>query len=231
MKERKPTELDNATLQDAVDGIQNASNQPEVTPERFQKSVDFYRSRFIHHGYDDREPFNVTAITRYCAHLYHGTTAKGLCLIGETGRGKTFAFKIMKKLFMLRIYQANDLVEMWQRCGVKDRDDFWKELLGHRPTFDNIPDYIKDLWRDICIDDAGAEPTLNEYGTKMEVLDTIIQRRTRMFEDYGARTHLAINLTPEMIQDRYGKRFESRLHQLCHVIELRGDDRRKDGVR
>jgi hypothetical protein len=143
-----------------------------------------------------------------------------------TGRGKSFAFKIMKKLFRLRVYQASELVEQWQVFGVKQRYQLYEMLNGNYS--DRGQPEIDKLWRDCCIDDIGTEPILNEYGTKQEVLDTIIQKRTRDFEDSGARTHLAINLNPEMLRERYGVRFESRLHQICHVVTLRGDDRRKD---
>ena len=129
-------------------------------------------------------------------------------------------------LFRTRIYHAADLVEFWQVCGVRDRNDLYKMLMGN--FSDRGQPEIDKLWRDCCIDDIGVEPTLNEFGTKQEVLDTIIQKRTRDFEDTGARTHLAINLTPSMIKERYGARFESRLSQLCHVITLKGHDRRKD---
>lgn len=218
-------------LRDMVsDGLSGLSElAPNVIDEDIIKTrTAFYKARFMHHGYDDREPYNLRVISEYCAELYSGTgnAQKGLCLMGLTGRGKTLAFDVMKKLFRLRVYQAADLVELWQVHGVKNRYEIY-DLLKGNDTNRGQPE-IDRLWRDRGIDDIGTEPTLNDFGTKQEVLDTIIQKCCKEFQECGARTHMAVNLTPKMFIERYGVRAESRLHQMCHVVTLRGDDRRRD---
>lgn len=220
-KEKKITDALNESLEDL-----QKSQVSEVDREIIIKRANFYYRRFMSYGYDDKEPYNLKTISWYCAKLYSGAVTKGLCLVGGTGLGKTFAFKIMQNLFRMRIYHAADIVDLWQNFGVKNRYELYDMLKGNYS--DRGQPEIDRLWRDCCIDDIGVEPCLNEYGTKQEVLDTIIQKRTREFEDTGARTHMAINLTPEKIKERYGARFESRLHQICYVITLRGQDRRKD---
>jgi DNA replication protein DnaC len=202
--------------------------EPEVTEETINRYTEFYKGRFIHHGYDNREPYNMNIMARYCARYYSGIESKGLCLIGEPGRGKTYAFKIMAKLFNKesKMFPANVLIDKWEVYGVKERSEFFNLLKGHKPTQERRE--IARTWRDCIIDDIGTEPTLNDYGTKREVIDTIIQHRTREFEDSGARTHMSMNLSLDGIQNRYGPRFVSRVHQLCHVVVLKGSDRRRD---
>jgi len=211
-------------LDDALTGLSQIVVK-DVERDLISKRAAFYKARFMLYGYDDREPYNINAISDYCARLYSGTASKGLCLMGQPGRGKTLAFSIMKKLFRLRIYQAADLVELWQIHGAKNRYEIYEMLKGNYS--DRQQSAIDCLWRDRCIDDIGTEPTLNDYGTIQEVIDTIIQKCASEFVDCGARTHMAVNLTPEMFITRYGVRTESRLHQMCHVITLRGEDRRK----
>jgi len=218
-------------LKDVVsDGLSGLSEivANDVPDDVIKSRTEFYKERFMHHGYDDREPYNLRVISEYCAELYSGTSRsqKGLCLMGLTGRGKTLAFSIMKKLFRLRVYQAADLVELWQVHGVKNRYEIYELLKGNYS--DRGQPAIDVLWRDRCIDDIGTEPILNEFGTKQEVIDTIIQKCCNEFRDCGARTHMAVNLTPKMFIERYGVRAESRLHQMCHVVTLRGNDRRRD---
>jgi hypothetical protein len=203
-----------------------------VPPEDIEKYTRFYDARLAAYGYDDEAPKNRLTLARYCAKYYAGAMPKGLALIGDTGRGKTFGMRLMAKLFGWRWYEAPDLVDTWQQLGVKNRADLWKDLKGYNCST-SWPDGYQHCWKDIVIDDIGTEPTLNEYGTKLEVLGQVIDKRVKAYENNQAYTFLTFNLvkaddplSDKSIQGRYGKRVLSRLEQICHVVKLDGKDRR-----
>jgi hypothetical protein len=204
----------------------------QVPPEDIEKYTRFYDARLAAYGYDDAEPKNREALARYCAKYFSGCMPKGLALIGDTGRGKTFGLRLMAKLFGWRWYDACDLVDTWQKLGVKNRADLWKDLKGYNCST-SWRDGYEHCWKDIVIDDMGTEPTLNEYGTKLEVSEQIINKRVKEYEQNQAFTFMTLNLvqtdeplTERSIQGRYGKRFLSRLNQICYVVQLKGTDRR-----
>jgi DNA replication protein DnaC len=221
---RKPKEASEVIK--TVNTKSDTGNNPKVDESTIKRYTEFYKKKLLEHGYDNREPFNTNAVARYFANYFYGSTKKGLCLIGDTGRGKTFAFRIMKRLLATRIFEAETLVDRWQIYGPHNRKEIYKELTGHYPHHERLE--IARNWRDCIIDDIGTEPILNEFGTKREVIDSIIQRRTREFEEFGARTHISTNLSLNQLQERYGKRFVSRLNQICHIVVLKGEDRRED---
>jgi hypothetical protein len=201
-----------------------------VPPEDIEKYTKFYEARLAAYGYDDREPRNRATLARYCAKYFSGCIDKGLALVGDTGRGKTCGMRIMSKLFGWRWYDSCELVEQWQQLGVKNRADMWKELKGYNCST-SWPAGFEQCWKDIVIDDIGTEPTLNEYGTKLEVIEQIINRRVKEYENTQAFTFLTFNLIQKgdderSIQGRYGARLLSRLNQVCYVVKLDGPDRR-----
>jgi len=231
-------------LQNSLNGALesfNPANEPEVDQETINRFTAHYKERFTHYGYDNREPYNFNAIARYCALLYAGNMKKGLCLVGDAGRGKTFAFRIMENLFRLRMFSSIELKSRYKVLGDAKRQALYDEMKGNYSNR-NQP-AIDCLWKDCCIDDIGTETTIVDYGEREECIDTIVQHRSREFEISGARTHMSFNilleplkdaqgnqLSPkgESAQERYGARFVSRVHQMCFVIVLRGNDRRRD---
>jgi len=226
-------------FKDALKSIIHA-DEPNITDELIERYTTHYKGRLGHYGYDDREPRNLHAISRYCAMLYAGNMKKGLCLVGDAGRGKTFAFRIMQKLFRLRMYSAVELKGRYKALGDTKRYELYQEMAGNYSNRDQPK--IDCLWRDCCIDDIGTEGTIVNYGEREECIDSIVQHRNREFESTGARTHMSFNVLLEPImqdgkqisapgasaQERYGARFVSRVHQMCHVVVLSGNDRRRD---
>jgi len=204
----------------------------QVPPEDIEKYIKFYETRLAAYGYDDVEPHNRRLLATYAAKYYAGAVVKGLAIVGDTGRGKTFGLRLLAKLFGWRWYDAQDLVDTWQKLGVKDRADLWKDLRGYKCST-SWPDGYQHCWKDIVIDDIGTEPTLNDFGTKLEVMEQILNKRVKEYENNQAFTFFTFNLvqedeplTDKSIQGRYGKRFLSRLNQCCYVVNLKGNDRR-----
>lgn len=216
----------------------NRWGEDEPTKEEMARRVEFYATRLEHYGYDRRNPKAFKILARYFASYYRGTAQKGLCLIGDTGRGKTMAFKIMNKLFNVRLIHAYDMCEKWQRYDAKERGDFWEWLQGSYVNNAFHGDKylrIDRLCHDAIIDDLGAEPTMSDYGVKQEIQACIQQKRLNQFElPRGAFTHYASNLAidgsgPETLLSRYGKRFVSRLKQMCYIVHVDGKDWRIEG--
>jgi DNA replication protein DnaC len=125
----------------------------------------------------------------------------GLILGGNVGGGKTF--------FFLSI-------------GIKIIESVALANLG-KGALTWIKDYADG--QQICIDDLGREPTVNEYGNKSEILADVIAYR----EARGYRTHFTTNLTGPEISARYGDRAVSRLMN-CKRHELKTPNRRKPKV-
>jgi len=202
------------------------SDTPEVDQATIDRYKAFYRAKLIENGFDDRSEHNIEAISRYLANYYAGTTEKGLCLLGEPGRGKTFAFKIMSKLLYIKTFYASELVDMWELYGTKGRSELYTTMRGHRPI--GLRADIARNYRDCIIDDIGTEPISNIFGVKREVIGDILLQRVREFEDSGTKTHLSSNSSMEELKNRYSPRIESRLNQICHIVTMNGTDRRKD---
>jgi len=197
--------------------------------DKVKTATAFFADRYAHYGFDNRTPWNTTIMAKYTAQHCLDCARKGLALYGQPGRGKTHAMRVLGRIRGIRFVRARDIVDEWQRFGANKRTEFWdwingERIVGHDP-----------YWRDIIIDDIGTEPTLNEYGTKQEVIDTVIARRTTEYTDNEALTCLTFNLPLEppkgggdSIRARYGDRFLSRIHELCHVVQFRGNDWRRE---
>ncbi len=203
------------------------SNAAESSIERIRELTTFFAGRYRARGYDDSEKRNMEILARWTARHYAGCAEKGLALFGDVGRGKTFGMECLAKIRGLRVIQARDLVHIWSELG---HDGVKAHLNGiYQPSHD-------PFWADVVIDDIGTEPTLNEYGTKREVMDDVLQMRVDAYHRAGALTCLTFNLPLEpvpgkpesdCVANRYDERFLSRLHEICHVMSLSGPDRRR----
>jgi DNA replication protein DnaC len=209
------------------------SNPPR---EEIERKKRFYADRLMAYGFDQRDQKSFDRLAYYLAVYYLGIATKGICLMGNTGSGKTMAMQILNKLTGVRMYTAYDLSEEWQKFGVDNRRDFWEMLRGQ---FIDHSTYLGDkykpldrLFADIIIDDVGTEPTMSDYGVKQEIMNAIIDKRYAMFkQSRGAFTHLSLNLKirgdgPESMQGRYGKRSISRIYEMCNVIHFSSQDQR-----
>ena len=196
---------------------------------KVKTATAFFRDRLVAHGFDNREPWNSQVIAKYTAQHLLGCNRKGLAIFGAPGRGKTAAMRVFGKMRGVRMAGARDIVEEFRK-HTDNRNDFWawirnQYITGHDP-----------FWRDLIIDDIGTEPTLNEYGTKQEVIDSVINNRYEALMNDEALTLMTFNLPMEpvsnaapadSIRGRYGERFLSRVHEMCHVVHFRGPDWRQ----
>lgn len=135
---------------------------------------------------------------------------KGICLYGDYGTGKT---QIME-FFMVFTHAIGWRKFRMNHCRMMEID-----------VAQNGADGITmQLGQHVCYNDLGLENlTTKVYGNEMSVMEYILTARA----DERILTHATTNLPPEMLFKRYGKRMESRFHELFNFIHLEGHDKRK----
>lgn len=155
-----------------------------------------------------KEP--ITQILKWCImdKSFNGDLQKGLLLSGDIGCGKTLTLKIFVEFMkyankIVASYSAIEIVEIFKSKDGKDR-------LFVSPLF---------------IDDLGTEQTeINNFGTKEAPIYEIFNRR---YLDRRFLMFITTNLTPSVMEDRYGDRVRDRIKEMFNVIVLKGDSRRK----
>ncbi|MBR4694354.1 MAG: primosomal protein DnaI [Bacilli bacterium] len=146
---------------------------------------------------------------------------KGLYLHGNFGCGKTF---LISALF-------NEL----SKKRISSEIVYFPELLRDiKSDFDSYGDrmeYLEDVDL-LLIDDIGAEKVTD--WSRDEILGTILQKRmnnykatffTSNLDIEGLESHLRINNNSD--DEIKAKRIIERIKQLCDVIELQGENKRK----
>lgn len=125
----------------------------------------------------------------------------GLFLMGGVGTGKTFFFRSLRE----RVEVFSMLRNM-----AKPLDDISREVEAMRGD-------------EILLDDIGAEPVYNNYGSRLDLLPWLIEMRL----ESPMRTHFTSNLKAEALMKRYGARVMDRVKQMAKCCIFTGESRRK----
>lgn len=136
---------------------------------------------------------------------------KGICVCGTYGLGKSLILRAASLLSVtgnsFGFTTTNTMVNEYQIQG---------------------PKYMKEFFtKNRCIDDFGTEQKAFHYGKQVNIFKTILEERYNSFINKQTKTHISTNLTLEKIEDEYGSRVESRLHEMCNIVIMSGNDRRK----
>lgn len=155
---------------------------------------------------------------------FSGDLTKGIMLVGSTGTGKSLLFKIFKYYTMniiktngYQMHTAIDIIDGVNAYGVE-----YLQLYSH--NLDNkIPHPIRCYIDDI----ASKNETVMNYGTQIKVIEQLLSMRYNIFEKYGTLTHVSSNKLPSQMKELYEERIISRMAEMFNVIELKGNDFRK----
>lgn len=147
---------------------------------------------------------------------------KGIYLWGDTGTGKTLMLSLMlniSRFYGIGFRTATGEYPLIDKTARADEicDDYAEE--GDLTKWVAYPS--------LCINDLGAEPDETLYmGNRRKVLRSIIEQRA---DRADRMTLITSNYPPdaEEIVQIYGYRVMSRIKQMCNVICLPGQDRRK----
>ena len=209
----------------------NSFSEPEAnvsTAGTVSSITTHYTQRLPAHGFDARSPAMTAKLARYLTAWWtgYGSTGKphrGMVLSGSVGSGKSVAARAMQHLTGALWLDSEKMAELYRNCG-EDKARFWEQTLpvpytGERPR----------PCRVAILDDLGSEPTVNDFGNKLEVCGEWIVRRYRDWQEFGleATTIITTNLQRTDVQARYGDRIESRLSEMAWWIETDGKDWRK----
>lgn len=142
---------------------------------------------------------------------------KGFFLYGDLGRGKTMTMQAMR-LYMnsvCRRYKTEDYrLKAWMKSASE---------LANIYAADGQPALIKYTGEDVnlVIDEFGREPIpANSYGTKMNVLQFILQ--LRYDNRRNSVTHITTNLHPDNLEPLYGDYVADRCKEMFNFIEFNG---------
>lgn len=131
---------------------------------------------------------------------------KGLMLIGSSGCGKSIILtKVLPALFLcfkrkiLRVYKSRDIARM-------DIDELYR--------------YMKRNY--IAVDEFGREKDLNEFGTKHNAMEYVIDE----CETDMKLLFITSNLNIKQVSERYGEHILDRLKLLCKIVVFKGESLR-----
>ena len=146
---------------------------------------------------------------------------KGLYLHGNFGCGKTF---LISALF-------NELSKKRITSEIVYFPELLRDIKSDFDTYGDRMEYLEDVDL-LLIDDIGAEK-VTEW-SRDEILGTILQKRMNNYKTTfftsnlgleGLENHLRINNYSD--DEVKAKRIIERVKQLCDVIELQGENKRK----
>lgn len=143
---------------------------------------------------------------------------KGLLLLGPYGTGKTELFMIMQKAMALLksplVFQAKVMWEIAQQF-TKEGFEATEIVKGHC--------FFDEMGLD------GREAVQN-FGNKVNISDVVVLSRYNDFKSNQVLSHFTSNKTLKELKEYLDGRSADRLLEMCNVIALTGESRRKGAV-
>lgn len=155
-----------------------------------------------------------------------GDLFRGIYIAGNTGTGKSWCLEIMREYaaacrFAISFpdYDKDRTTGLtWGCIRAKDICEYYTEH-GDVKSFKN-----RDI---LAIQDFGSEPVETLYmGNREDVIRQIIEYRGDTSNQLTLITS-NLRLSGKKLNERYGDRVESRLHEMCNYFIIQGKDRRK----
>lgn len=147
---------------------------------------------------------------------------KGILLIGNVGSGKSLLMKVFKNYTAnvlhcnsFRSYSSPEIIANVNMNGISYLNLFADNNDGYKAQ--PITAYIDD----IC---SLESEQVNNYGTKIEVIERLITISYEKYTRYRKLTHFTSNIYPEKMLKFYNERVISRLIEMCNIITLESSD-------
>lgn len=151
---------------------------------------------------------------------------KGIMLAGPVGCGKTEIMDFFKYNFYdsFIVVSCRDLTYSYSKLG----DEAIKRYNGLIPFVDVHLSYGQNKVG-VCFDDMGTEDDRKNYGNESNVMADVMLNRYDNKRNLIRKTHITTNLTTDEMEDRYGTRVKSRMHEMFNLIMFHSfaTDRRK----
>lgn len=151
-----------------------------------------------------------------------GSLQKGLFLMGGVGTGKTILFKIFRE-YAMNVIKANGFREHKAADVIKDVKENGTTAIRRYVI---CPSYQKPF---VCYFDdlAASTDEINDYGTKVNVMEQVFTDRYIQFQRNGVITHASSNMFPKQLEKVYDVRIIDRFKEMFNFIELNGKSFRK----
>ena len=136
---------------------------------------------------------------------------RGLILMGGVGSGKTSFFRALRHPMTQREGDRGGTIAVFPMMDVVGRT-----VQDVRETMERLAE------SEVVLDDVGAEPAFNDFGSRLELLPWLVEMRLRS----KAKTDFTTNLTGEELRGRYGMRTVDRMHELAAAHRFTGKSMR-----
>lgn len=145
---------------------------------------------------------------------------KGIYIYGDVGRGKSM-------LMMASSSFTKSIKYDFRQFRIASIKDLILKAVS-TSSIEHVTQYLKGS---VCFDDMGFENNdFRLYGNSVPVMEHILNHRYNSFQRSGLVTHITSNVPFEKIKDVYGDRIQSRLYEMCNIVLLKGEDKRKNEV-
>ena len=148
---------------------------------------------------------------------------KGLMFFGQVGTGKTTLLRAIGQFRNclygngFRVWSCTaDIVPYYSCMGHLNRFGMW------------ATDVCEHNYVDMAFDELGREAIpAAYYGTKINVMEQLIQTRYMLYTQERAQSHFTTNCTANDIERIYGDFIRDRLREMCNTVIINGASLRK----
>lgn len=149
---------------------------------------------------------------------------KGILLFGGFGTGKTWLMRLFQQN-RRQVYHMMPASYLAGLFGTDGSEAYASYQEKHKNPVNDANSFFQP-YSGLCIDDLGTEEVAVHYGNRKNVIAELLETRYSK-GNTGVFLHATTNLTYAQMQEFYGGRVISRLHEMFNFIELTGKDRRK----
>lgn len=140
--------------------------------------------------------------------------SKGICLMGNSGSGKTLIMQILSRIKMpgniFEIVFTDMILQEYKKQDDYLMQKYYKEFI----------DKDRTRPKEICFDEFGYEQQFKDFGSQVPFYLDIIVKRNRSWVSHGIKTHFTTNFNRKKVEEYYGYRSLRRIEEMCNIINL-----------